>query len=143
MYMARSRTDMRFRLDRMLRFSRFIRDPWTYQYFVLSCVAPAIPSRNDRTARQNIETMANMVRSLAGSPVVMWMFSFSRVSSPFSLAKGAACAIILQERHSHASEFIPTRMLLKVGDNVSSQASRCGCCSAGANGCTRRKVGHH
>jgi hypothetical protein len=62
-----------------------------------------VPSKNASTAVQKIDAIAKMVRSLAGSPVVMCTFSFPRVSSELSLNKGAALATRAHERHSHVN----------------------------------------
>jgi len=41
-------------------------------------VKSSVPKRNASMTAKTIDTTMKMVRSAAGSPVVMWMFSFSR-----------------------------------------------------------------
>lgn len=63
--------------------------------------------------KQNIATTKKIVRSLAGSPVVMGKFALSRSSSASSCAKGAACAATAQEMQRHAIDLMPTVVLTK------------------------------
>jgi hypothetical protein len=84
---------VKFRRERMHRFSRCTRDPVHGLVAVISSDIHlgSIPRRNASTPTHDIEIMTKMVRSLGGSPVVMCVFSFSLDCNSPSLSKGAAC----------------------------------------------------
>lgn len=73
------------------------------------------PKRNARTIIKSRARTVKMVRSLAGSPVLMGMFSFSRVvilksSKSMGAESGKAVAAVEAEsRPSHAMSFISAK----------------------------------